>query len=199
MTDLGQLLDTHFLNVPLMAAAGLLLASAVAAVFSARLGLSFLLVFLVGGMLAGEDGPGGYVFNDHRMAFVVGNIALAVILLDGGLRTRFATFRTGLKPSLWLATVGVLVSAVLTGLAARWLLDLPWAMALLMGAIVGSTDAAAVFSLLKSSGVRLNERVEATLEIESGMNDPMAVFLTLAFVGLAATALQGSAPAPDGW
>lgn len=184
MTDAVTALNTDFLNLPLMAAAGLLLASAVAAVFSARLGFSFLLVFLVGGMLAGEDGPGGFVFNDHRLSFVVGNVALAVILMDGGLRTRFATFRTGLKPSLWLATMGVLACALVTGLAARWLLDLPWAMALLMGAIVGSTDAAAVFSLLKTSGVRLNERVEATLEIESGMNDPMAVFLTLALVGV---------------
>ena len=199
MTDLGQLLNTDFLNLPLMGAAGLLLASAIAAVFSARLGLSFLLVFLVGGMLAGEDGPGGFQFDDHRLSFVVGNVALAIILLDGGLRTRLATFRTGLRPSLWLATAGVLASAVLTGVATRWLLDLPWAMALLMGAIVGSTDAAAVFSLLKSSGVRLNERVEATLEIESGMNDPMAVFLTLAFVGMVAASLQADGAAMDGW
>lgn len=197
MTDTA--LNTDFLNLPLMAAAGLLLASAVAAVFSARLGLSFLLVFLVGGMLAGEDGPGGYVFNDHRLSFVVGNIALAVILMDGGLRTRFATFRTGLKPSLWLATAGVLACALVTGLAARWLLDLPWAMALLMGAIVGSTDAAAVFSLLKTSGVRLNERVEATLEIESGMNDPMAVFLTLALVAMVLTTRSAGIDAPIGW
>lgn len=192
-------LNTDFLHLPLMAAAGLLLASAVAAVFSARLGLSFLLVFLVGGMLAGEDGPGGFMFNDHRLSFVVGNIALAVILMDGGLRTRFATFRTGLKPSLWLATAGVLACALVTGLAARWLLDLPWAMALLMGAIVGSTDAAAVFSLLKTSGVRLNERVEATLEIESGMNDPMAVFLTLALVAMVLTTHSAGADALSGW
>ena len=199
MTDVAAALNTDFLNLPLMAAAGLLLASAVAAVFSARLGFSFLLVFLVGGMLAGEDGPGGYVFNDHRLSFVVGNIALAIILMDGGLRTRFATFRTGLKPSLWLATVGVLACTLVTGVAARWLLDLPWAMALLMGAIVGSTDAAAVFSLMKTSGVRLNERVEATLEIESGMNDPMAVFLTLALVGVVLGASASAAAPPTGW
>ena len=199
MADTISLLNTDFLNLPLMAAAGLLLASAVAALFSSRLGFSFLLVFLVGGMLAGEDGPGGYVFNDHRLSFVVGNIALAVILMDGGLRTRFATFRTGLRPSLWLATVGVLVCAVVTGVAAHWLLDLPWAMALLMGAIVGSTDAAAVFSLLKTSGVRLNERVEATLEIESGMNDPMAVFLTLALVAVLASTATAAGVPPTGW
>lgn len=196
MTDTA--LNTDFLNLPLMAVGGLVLASSVAAVFSARVGFSFLLVFLLGGLLAGQDGPGGYVFNDHRLSFVVGNIALAVILMDGGMRTRFATFRTGLKPSLWLATAGVLICALVTGVAAWWLLDLPWAMALLMGAIVGSTDAAAVFSLMKTSGVRLNERVEATLEIESGMNDPMAVFLTLALVGVLSTSALGGTPLTGG-
>ena len=199
MSDATTLFNTDFLNLPLMAAAGLLLASTVAAVFSVRLGFSFLLVFLVGGMLAGEDGPGGMKFDDHRLSFVVGNIALAVILMDGGLRTRFATFRTGLQPSLWLATVGVLVCAAVTGAAAHWLLDLPWPMALLMGAIVGSTDAAAVFSLLKTSGVRLNERIEATLEIESGMNDPMAVFLTLALVGLVLATTSPEVVPATGW
>lgn len=185
-----------FLNLPLMAAAGLVFASVLAAVYSARLGFSFLLVFLVAGMLAGEDGPGNFAFNDFQLSFVVGNVALAVILLDGGLRTRLTTFRTGLRPSLWLATAGVVVCAAITGVAAHWLLDLPWPMALLLGAIVGSTDAAAVFSLLKTSGVRLNERVEATLEIESGMNDPMAVFLTLSLIGLALATSTDATTAP---
>lgn len=181
----SQGLNFDFLSLPLMTAAGLVFASVLAAIYSARLGFSFLLVFLLAGMLAGEDGPGQLRFDDFRLSFVVGNVALAVILLDGGLRTRMQTFRTGLKPSVWLATVGVAVCAAITGVAAHWLLDLPWPMALLLGAIVGSTDAAAVFSLLKTSGVRLNERVEATLEIESGMNDPMAVFLTLALIAVA--------------
>lgn len=181
-------LSLDFLALPLLVAAALVFASVLAGVISARAGFSFLLVFLLAGILAGEDGPGGLVFNDFRLSFWVGNIALAVILLDGGLRTDFDTFRTGLKPSLALATLGVVLSAGLTGAAARWLLDLPWPMALLVGAIVGSTDAAAVFSLLKSSGVRLNERVAATLEIESGMNDPMAVYLTLALIGVALAA-----------
>ena len=184
-------LSLDFLTLPLLAAAGLVFISVLAGVFSARAGFSFLLVFLLVGVLAGEDGPGGLVFDDFRLSFWVGNVALAVILLDGGLRTDFETFRTGLKPSLWLATVGVVVCAGLTGAAAHWLLDLSWPLALLVGAIVGSTDAAAVFSLLKSSGVRLNERVAATLEIESGMNDPMAVYLTLTCIGVALAVAAG--------
>jgi cell volume regulation protein A len=163
----------EFLTLPLLAAALLVLISVVAGVLSARAGFSFLLVFLLAGSLAGEDGPGGFVFNDFKLSFWVGNLALAVILLDGGLRTEFKTFRTGLKPAITLATWGVLVTAGLTGVAAHFLLGLDWYLAMLLGAIVGSTDAAAVFSLLQSSGVRLNERVAATLEIESGLNDPI--------------------------
>jgi potassium/hydrogen antiporter len=191
-------LSLDFLALPLLVAAALVFVSVLAGMVSARAGFSFLLVFLLAGVLAGEDGPGGLVFNDFKLSFWVGNVALAVILLDGGLRTDIHTFRTGLKPSLLLATAGVLVCAGVTGAAARWLLDLPWPLALLAGAIVGSTDAAAVFSLLKSSGVRLNERVAATLEIESGMNDPMAVYLTLTFIGVAlAGAHQGAAAGLD--
>lgn len=191
-------LSLDFLTLPLLVASALVFLSVLAGVVSARAGFSFLLVFLLAGVLAGEDGPGGLVFNDFKLSFWVGNVALAVILLDGGLRTEFDTFRTGLKPSLLLATLGVVVSTCVTGAAARWLLDLPWPMALLVGAIVGSTDAAAVFSLLKSSGVKLNERVAATLEIESGMNDPMAVYLTLTLIGVALAVTAGGAPGASG-
>ena len=183
-----------FVNLPLFAAAALVFFSVLSGLFSTRIGFSFLLVFLLAGALAGEDGPGGLVFDDFTLSFWVGNVALAVILLDGGLRTSYTTFRTGLKPSLVLATIGVALSALLTGLAATLLLDVDWRLGVLLGAIVGSTDAAAVFALLKKSGVTLNERVAATLEIESGMNDPMAVYLTLAFIAV----IVGSQPGGDG-
>jgi cell volume regulation protein A len=181
-----------FINIPLLGVAALLFLSLVLGVFSTRAGFPLLLVFLLAGALAGEDGPGGYQFNDFALSFWVGNIALAIILLDGGLRTSFSRFRTGLKPSLLLATIGVAVTAAVTGVSAMLLLDLDWKHGLLLGAIVGSTDAAAVFALLKQSGVDLNERVGATLEIESGMNDPMAVYLTLAFIAVVTAAESGA-------
>jgi cell volume regulation protein A len=186
-------LNLDFLSLPLLMASALIFVSVLAGVFSTRVGFSFLLVFLVSGILAGVDGPGGLAFDDYRLGFWVGNIALVIILLDGGLRTDYPTFRTGLRPALLLASVGVLLTAVFTAAGAVWLLGLSWTSALLLGAVVGSTDAAAVFSLLKTSGVRLSERVATTLEIESGMNDPMAVYLTLTLIGLATVAATGGA------
>lgn len=176
-----------FVNLPLLAAAGLVFASVLTGLFSVRIGFSFLLVFLLAGILAGEDGIGGYRFNDYKLSFWVGNVALAVILLDGGLRTSFATFRTGLRPASVLASLGVVVCASITAVAGVVFVGLDWGTAFLLGAIVGSTDAAAVFSLLSRSGVVLNERVAATLEIESGVNDPMAVYLTLTLIALLAS------------
>jgi cell volume regulation protein A len=170
----------HTFDLLLLAGALLVLTSLLAGVLSTRLGLPFLLVFLLAGMFAGVDGPLGIAFDGAPLAAAVGNAALAVILLEGGISTRMATFRVGARSGVLLATLGVLLTAVLTGAVAMAALRVDWQRALLLGAIVGSTDAAAVFSQLRQSGVRLPERVGATLEIESGLNDPAAMFLTLA-------------------
>src|SRR5215831_1563491 len=173
-------LDTVSLGI--LFGALLVLAGILSSLVALRFGAPLLLVFLVVGMLAGEEGLGGIQFNDVRTAYIVGSIALALILFDGGLRTRFATFRSVLAPSLTLATFGVLITAAVTAPVAHFALGLGWIESLLVGSVVASTDAAAVFFLIHARGLRLRPRVAATLEIESGTNDPFAIFLTLMLV-----------------
>ena len=171
-----------FINGVLLLGGVLLFVSVLASTLTARLGLPLLLLFLVVGMLAGEEGVGGIVFHDFSTTMLVAQLALAVILLDGGLRTRAATLRVAFKPAATLATFGVVATSLVLGVFATWLFGVDWRIGLLLAAIVGSTDAAAVFSLLRNSGVRLNDRVKATLEIESGANDPMAILMVTVMV-----------------
>ena len=164
---------------------GLMFFSGIFAKFVAdKVGFPLLLLFLVVGMLAGEDGILGIHFDNFELAFLFSNLALAIILLDGGLRTQLESFRTALGPAGVLATAGVVLTAGIVGTLATVLLGVPWQMGLLLGAIIGSTDAAAVFNMLRQSGIQLNERVKSTLEIESGANDPMAIFLVIFLIEL---------------
>lgn len=158
--------------------------------FSARLGVPVLVLFIAMGMLAGSEGIGGIEFEDYVLAHGIGTLALALILFDGGLRTPFTSIRLAWKPSLLLATIGVVITALVTGTAVSWILGISLLEGLLLGSIVGSTDAAAVFAILRSGGVHLPTRLSAILEIESGSNDPMAVFLTIGCLEV----LSGSMP-----
>jgi cell volume regulation protein A len=160
----------------------LVMAGILSSLLALRFGAPLLLVFLLIGMLAGDTGPGQLHFNDVRTTYLVGSVALALILFDGGLRTKFQSIRTVLAPSMVLATIGVLLTAIVTAPVARYALDLNWTESLLVGAVVASTDAAAVFLLVHTQGLRLRPRVGATLEAESGTNDPFAIFLTLMLV-----------------
>ncbi len=159
--------------------AGLVVISLLSSMISFRAGVPLLLVFLLVGLLAGEDGIGGIPFDSAEAAYFVGSVALAVILFDSGFGTSIKSFRTAAAPAVTLATVGVAATAAVLAVPAHYLLGLPWLEAMLLGAIVGSTDAAAVFFLLRVGNIRIRERVRATLEVESGSNDPMAIFLVI--------------------
>ena len=185
----------EYWNLAILVGSMLLFISIVASDISSRMGVPLLLVFLVLGMLAGEEGPGGISHDDFEATYLIGTLALAIIIFDGGMRTRRETFRVGLAPALMLATVGVVGTAALLGAFASWLLGIHWLKGMLLGSIVGSTDAAAVFSLLRTAGATLKGRIAATLEIESASNDPMAIFLTVALLELVlagGTTLDGS-------
>jgi cell volume regulation protein A len=169
-------------NEFLLVAGVLCLLAIVAGTLSARLGTPLLLVFIAIGMLAGEDGPGQIPFADFNAAYLVGSFALSVILFDGGLTTERAMIRKALWPAIAMSTVGVLVSAGVVGAAIVLLFNSSWPEALLLGAVTAPTDAAAVSVLLRLSRVAVPSRVMAVLEVESGLNDPVSVFLTMTLV-----------------
>ena len=168
----------------LVSVASLLLLSVLASKVSDRLGIPALLVFLVLGMLAGSDGPGGIYFDDAALSQFIGIVALNLILFAGGLETEWKDIRPVLKEGLILSSLGVLLTALVVGLIAQVLLGFTLLQGLLLGAIVSSTDAAAVFSILRSKSFGLKGKLRPLLELESGSNDPMAVFLTVGLIQL---------------
>ncbi|MFG1479401.1 potassium/proton antiporter [Xanthobacter sp. V4C-4] len=169
-------------NLVLLVVAALLVAGTLSSLLAARFGAPILLLFLLVGVLAGEGGPGGIHFDDYWATYMVGSAALAVILFDGGLRMRIGALRGAVAPAATLATAGVVLTAVLVGLVASVLLRLSLLEGFLVGAIVASTDAAAVFFLMHAQGLHLGRRVGAVIELESATNDPAAVFLTVLLV-----------------
>jgi potassium/hydrogen antiporter len=181
------------LTLLLLAGAALVFLSILLTPISARIGAPLLLLFLGLGMLLGENGPGGIHFDHFGLAYDLGSLALAIILLSGGLDTTREEIRQAAAPALVLATLGVVLTSAVVGGAAAWLFDTPLTHGLLLGAVVGSTDAAATFLLLQQRRVRLRGRVRETILVESGINDPMAIFLTTSLVALvdAGAALTG--------
>jgi len=162
----------------------LLFISIVASKTSLKLGIPTLILFLAVGMLAGSDGPGGIRFNDPEIAQFLGVVALTFILFSGGLDTKIESIRPILRSGISLSTLGVLITAISVGLFSSYLLNLSWIEGMLIGAIVSPTDAAAVFSILRSRSVGLKGNIRPLLEFESGSNDPMAYFLTIGFTFL---------------
>jgi cell volume regulation protein A len=174
--------------------AGTLVAALLAMRFAFRLGVSLVLFFIVVGMLIGSEGLGGIAFEDYTLAQTLGTLALVVILFDGGLQTEAKLFRIGLWPGVILASVGTIATALLVGAFAVLVLGTGWVEGMLLGSIVSSTDAAAVFAALRKQNITLKKRVQAVLEIESSLNDPPAVYLTVAMTALL---LRGEAPSPS--
>lgn len=162
----------------------LLLASVLASKASERLGVPALLMFLFVGMLAGSEGPGGVHFDDPALVRLIGTFALAYILFAGGLDTEWRSVRPVLRSGMILATLGVVLTAVFVGGVAVWILDFTWLEGLLLASVISSTDAAAIFAVLRSRCVSLKGQLKPLLELESASNDPMAIFLTTTMLTL---------------
>ncbi len=174
----------------LIVVAALLLLSVFASKAAGLLGVPSLLLFLLLGMLAGSEGLGGIAFDDAALAQAIGVVALALILFAGGLDTDWEVVRPTLRSGLSLATLGVIITAILVGFFAHAFLNFGLLEGLLLGAILSSTDAAAVFAVLRGRGVHLRGKLEPLLELEAGSNDPMAIFLTIALTSLVAQPIR---------
>lgn len=184
----------HDIDLIILVCAGLTVASVLTSVIAFRVGAPLLLLFLAIGLVAGENGPGGIVFNDAPLAYLIGSAALAVILFDSGFHTRLSSYRHAAAPAIALATAGVVATVGIVAAAAHMLLGLAWASALLIGTILSSTDAAALFFLLRVGGTTIRDRVRSTLEVKSGTNDPVAIFLTLTLVAVLSGSESGNWP-----
>lgn len=178
----GFTFQGYTLESLLLAGAILLTLSVLASRISVRFGVPSLLIFLGVGMLAGSEGPGGIEFEDHQIAFAVGSVCLALIIFDGGMRTSWKSVRPILPIGISLSLFGTFITGAVTGIFAHYALGLSWVEALLLGAIVSSTDAAAVFSILRAKGLSLKGTIKQTLEFEAGSNDPVAIFLTMSML-----------------
>ena len=183
-------------NTLLLFGSVLVLLGILSSLVAQRFGAPLLLVFLVIGMLAGEDGPGGVSFSDYQLTYIIGSLSLAVILFDGGLRTKISHLKGAVRPALLLATVGVVITAAITGVVAAEVLNIPLVHGLLLGTVIASTDAAAVFFLIHAGGLQIRQRIGATIEMESATNDPVAVFLTIVLVQVIGLQQQGMDIAP---
>ncbi|MBO9197119.1 potassium/proton antiporter [Rhizobium sp. 16-449-1b] len=172
--------------IVVLVSTALVLLAAFSSLLAFRFGAPLLLLFLGIGLLAGSDGL-GIEFTNNYLAYILGSIALAIILFDSGFGTPVQAFKLAAVPSITLASVGVLMTASLFAVAAMWLLNFTWLEGMLLGSIVASTDAAAVFFLLRIGGINIRDKVRSTLEVESGTNDPMAIFLTIALVEVLAS------------
>ena len=175
----------NFVDLPILVFAVLLSISILTSLFSLRAGIPLILIFLCVGLIAGA---GGFemleTLRRPKICFFVGSLALALILFDNGFQTEMKNYRLASRPSIILATLGVVLTMALMAPFGRYLLGIGWVPACLLAGIISSTDSAAVFFLLRSQGITLREKIKATLEVESGANDPMAIFLTLSCITL---------------
>lgn len=181
-----------FINIPILLFSLLLSVSILTSLISSRIGIPLILAFLcIGLSISAGDLDLFQEIKRPAIIFFIGSVALAMILFDSGFHTALKNYKQNAKPSLILSTVGVILTALILAPFARWILDLSWLNSFLLVSIIGSTDSAAVFSLLRSKGLGLREKVKSTLEIESGTNDPMAVFMSLSFILLIQKSLSG--------